>query len=264
MVRNKPPVTQPVGMYLLVVVAALLRPTSLCEGFHVPSRTRSARKIASEPRRFTYPCDPSFLASVLFPGLPPFQKKETETSKFLPEQWKLPILSILLSMAMAYPAHAAFDASIFTNKYGDPLHPMCKRQIVVSGDGKSFQYSGTAVGPKNDPVLRGCTIPEIQKYKLRKGSFDGVILDGGTKISAGDGIHEGVWEPAGSAAKTSNLGYENVDGIRWNDGNKWFVIERKKPSVAGDVLVFSYIGASGLAGIYGIYSAAQRNRQASE
>lgn len=37
---------------------------------------------------------------------------------------------------------------------------------------------------------------------------------------------KGRWEPAGSA--TASLGLEDVDGIRWNDGNKWDV-KTKRP-----------------------------------
>ena len=111
--------------------------------------------------------------------------------------------------------------SVYNHQYADPLHPLCKRRIQAAADGINFHYSGTAVGPKDDPVLRGCSRDEIRQYGLRNAAFDGVILDSG-KISAGDGIHEGIWEPANTA--NTNLGYENVDGIRWNDGNKWTVV----------------------------------------
>ena len=97
----------------------------------------------------------------------------------------------------------------------------------MNPDGKTFHYSGTAVGPKDDPVRRGCSADEIEKYGLRQGAFDGEVLSG-NRISAGDGVHEGVWEPANSAS--TNLGFEAVDGVRWNDGNKWTVVEN---TVAG-------------------------------
>lgn len=135
--------------------------------------------------------------------------------------------SILLGTALLFlplQSSHAVDASVFTNDYGDPLHPLCERHIQVSKDVKTFHYSGTAVGPKNDPVLRGCSPEEIRKFGLQQGAFDGVILSN-NKISAGDGIHEGKWEPANTA--TTKLGYEDVDGIRWNDGNKWFVLTNK-------------------------------------
>lgn len=136
------------------------------------------------------------------------------------------MLSVTLMLATISPASvAAMDATVYNHDYGDPFHPLCKRRIEVSVDGKSFHYSGTAVGPKDDPVRRGCSVEEIATYKLRRGAFDGLILANG-KISAGDGIHEGEWEPAGTA--TTNLGYENVDGIRWNDGNKWFVVPKEE------------------------------------
>ena len=134
--------------------------------------------------------------------------------------------SLILSSPLSLGANA-FDATIYNHDYADPFHPLCERHIQVASDGSTFHYSGTAVGPKDDPVLRGCSQQEILDYKLRKGAFDGVILQDG-KISAGDGIHEGVWESAGSTS--TNLGYEDKDGIRWNDGNKWVVLEDSVPS----------------------------------
>ena len=121
----------------------------------------------------------------------------------------------------------SYSNTIFNHEYADPFHPLCKRKIEVNPDGKTFHYSGTAVGPKDDPVRRGCSADEIEKYGLRQGAFDGEVLSG-NRISAGDGVHEGVWEPANSAS--TNLGFEAVDGVRWNDGNKWTVVEN---TVAG-------------------------------
>lgn len=115
---------------------------------------------------------------------------------------------------------------IYTNDYSDPLHPLCERHIDVNDDGVTFHYSGTAVGPRGDPILRGCTPKEIELYKLRLGSFDGFILTNDkNRISVGDGIHEGIWESAYTVDST--MPYYNVDGIRWNDGNKWIVITTK-------------------------------------
>jgi hypothetical protein len=173
-----------------------------------------------------------------------------------------PMLPLLLTGLIALPANAVVDGRVYTNDYADPFHPVCKRHIQVVGDGKTFRYWGTAVGPKNDPIKRGCSPDEIREYGLRQGKFEGVIT-AENKISAGDGIHEGVWEPASSA--TTNLGYEDVDGIRWNDGNKWIVKETKRtPKLVGEVIFYSYIGFSGLAGAKGLYDGIQRKRQASE
>jgi hypothetical protein len=158
--------------------------------------------------------------------------------------------SFLLAASLAFGAPAVVAAavggapSVFTNDYNDPFHPLCGRHVQVSSDGKEFHYSGTAVGPKGDPVKRGCTPGEIKEFGLRKGAFDGFI--DGTKISAGDGIHEGVWEPADSA--TTNLGYEDVDGVRWNDGNKWTVKQKPLSTKIGEVIFLAYIGFSTLAG----------------
>jgi hypothetical protein len=93
-------------------------------------------------------------------------------------------------------AHAvANDARIFNREHAD-LFPLLQTQNF-SADGKTFRYSGTAVGPKDDPVFRGCSAAEVKEHTLRQGAFDGQILED-NRISAGDGIHEGVWEPKGS------------------------------------------------------------------
>lgn len=173
-----------------------------------------------------------------------------------------PMLPLLLTGLIALPANAVVDGRVYTNDYSDPFHPLCKRHIQVERDAKTFRYWGTAVGPKNDPIERGCSPEEIREYGLRQGKFEGIITEE-NKISAGDGIHEGVWEPASSA--TTNLGYEDVDGIRWNDGNKWVTKETKGTSkLVGEVIFYSYIGFSTLAGAKGLYDGIQRKRQASE
>uniref|UniRef100_A0A7S1VKV3 Uncharacterized protein n=1 Tax=Grammatophora oceanica TaxID=210454 RepID=A0A7S1VKV3_9STRA len=137
------------------------------------------------------------------------------------------MLATLLAVSFLAPISADARPSVFTNDYADPFHPLCERHILVSKDLKTFHYSGTAVGPKDDPVRRGCSPDEVAKYGLRQGAFDGLLLSE-TQISAGDGIHEGVWEPANSAK--TKLGYEEKDGIRWNDGNKWVVLKPEKSS----------------------------------
>lgn len=161
------------------------------------------------------------------------------------------VLPFALASSLVFPAFAADAASIFTNDYSDPLHPQCRRHIEVNADGKSFHYSGTAVGSEEDPVLRGCSSKEIKEFGIRRGAFDGIILEG-NKISVGDGIHEGVWEPSGTA--TTNLGYEDVDGIRWKDGNKWIVKEKSTATQVGEIITFAYIGFSLLAGVKGVYN----------
>jgi hypothetical protein len=201
-------------------------------------------------------------ARKLLPKAPVANPNSTPIHKVSWKSLLQPILPLLLTGLIALPANAAVDGRVYTNDYADPFHPLCKRHIQVVGDGKSFRYWGTAVGPKNDPIERGCSPEEIREFGLRQGKFKGVITDE-NKISAGDGIHEGVWEPASSA--TTNLGYEDVDGIRWNDGNKWVVKETKKtPKLAGQVIFYSYIGFSTLAGGKGLYDGIQRKREASK
>jgi hypothetical protein len=167
----------------------------------------------------------------------------------LPKQldWQIPLLSIVTTIVVASSPALALEASVYTNDYSDPFYPLCKRHVQVAPDGKTFHYSGTVVGPKDDPVRRGCSPPEIREFGLRNGAFDGEILPDG-RISAGDGIHEGVWEAAGSATGT-NLGNENVDGIRWNDGNKWVVKPKSLATEAFKWFFLTYIGVSTLAGM---------------
>lgn len=169
-------------------------------------------------------------------------------------------LSVFLS-SITTPAWAlSIDPTVFNGQYADPFHPLCERNIQVSPDGTTFHYSGTAVGPKNDPVLRGCTIEEQVTYGLRQGAFDGFIIDG-YKVSVGDGIHEGVWEPAGTVNDRSLSGVD-LDGIRWNDGNKWTKIESQGGGVyvekgvgkkAGEWVFLAYVIFSLLAGVKGVY-----------
>ena len=187
------------------------------------------------------------------------------------------ILPSLLACTIAVSSPAlAMDNSVFNNDYADPFHPYCHRKIVVSADGKTFHFSGTGVGsPEDDKVpLRGCSTEERKEYAVRNVEFDGQIL-AGYRISVGDGIHEGVWEPKNTA--TTSLGYEDVDGIRWNDGNKWIVESQsyvtkneegknmviKKPFrvIAGEFIFLSYIGFSTLAGFKGLYDFIKRRQQ---
>jgi hypothetical protein len=183
---------------------------------------------------------------------------------------KNPVSSIILPLILAaslFVSPVAFadsgTSSVFTSDYADPLHPQCRRHIEVSADGNSFHYSGTAVGPLGDPVLRGCSPKEIKEFGIRQGSFDGVITwDPAAqtfRISVDDGIHQGVWEPAGTA--TTHLGYEDVNGIRWKDGNKWIVQPKTLAVQAGEVLTFSYIGFSLLAGVKGMYNMYQKKME---
>ena len=131
----------------------------------------------------------SFRTSRRFLSMERTALKAHKTTTFSAAKWKIPLMAVLLSVQFASPSQAV--DSIFNHEYSDPLHPLCNRRIEVLDDGKSFHYTGTAVGPKDDPVLRGCSKEEIRKYKFRRGEFYGEILPG-NKVSAGDGIHEGV------------------------------------------------------------------------
>jgi hypothetical protein len=214
-----------------------------CTAFSVlPQSSRSkARNFNSPVNRF------SNLNSdlVIHTGNASSQVETNEHSQALTST--LLVMLVATSLTCSSPALAATDpsASVFNHVYEDPLHPLCLRNIKVNQDGKTFHYAGTAVGPKDDPVLRGCSYQEQKEFGLRRGAFDGEVMPG-LKISAGDGIHEGVWEPANSVTKYSD--YKDVDGIRWNDGNKWVVKNSPIANLFGEGLFLAYVGVSLLAG----------------
>jgi len=110
------------------------------------------------------------------------------------QQLRKQLATVAIVTACSLPCQA-LDPSIYSGDYADPFHPLCERHIRVEEGSNVFHYSGTAVGSKDDSVKRGCSPFEIKQYGLRKGAFDGVILENGN-LSAGDGIHEGIWEPS--------------------------------------------------------------------
>lgn len=200
--------------------------------------------IASKPNAFTYNSAQNikshqrilltYLESSANNDLISNSNKQYDTnffSKAIPSV----LLSICILSTVSIPASFAATAGInsmnYQGDYADPFHPYCERHIDVASTGKTFHYSGTAVGPKGDTVLRGCSEEEQKLYGSRNGAFDGSIIEAGAKITAGDGIHEGLWEPAFSNKK--GMKYGDVDGIRWDDGNKW--VKLASPS---DVLTF--------------------------
>ena len=187
-------------------------------------------------------------------------RKAPQQARILPETTTS--LVFAAALLVSAPSYAAFDLNVFAHDYDDPLHPLCRRHITIlnTKDG-SFRYDGTAVGPKgaDSTVLRGCSKEEIKTYGLRTGTFTGNIVD--NTISAGDGIHEGVWEPAGSVVGDVTIKYTNVDGIRWNDGNKWIVKQKPLATKVGEFIFLSYIGFSLLAGFKGLADAIQRKRR---
>jgi len=230
----------------------------------LPSLRRGAERtspvaVGVLPRRYGASAGPSLVSS---------STNSTDLLNQSKMRLLLPMVLFSACLLLGFPFPSAArgaDPYVFTNDYDDPFHPLCERHIEVSADGASFKYTGTAVGPKGEdaPVGRGCSPQEIQKYGLRLGAFDGKILPPGNRISAGDGIHEGLWEPAGSAR--TNLGYEDNDGIRWNDGNKWTVRKAKPEKSAaikvGETIFYSYIGVSTLAGAKGLYDGVKRQRK---
>ena len=213
--------------------------------------------------------------SLSAPG-PDTTTKTAAWSQHLAASVVLPSL-LVYTIAVA-PALALDTSSVFNHEYADPFHPLCERKIQVSADGQTFHFSGTGVGSPADDAkpLYGCSSQEIKLYSLRQSEFDGQILAGGSRLSVGDGIHEGVWEPKNTA--TTQLGFEDVDGIRWNDGNKWVVksqsyvsknaqgkyeVTTEKPLqvAVGEWIFYSYIGFSTLAGFKGAFDTWKRKQQ---
>ena len=128
-----------------------------------------------------------------------------------------------VSLATCGGAEAAPAATAmrFQAEYSDQLHPMCERKISVEKLEKRYiaHFSGTDVGPKGigDKVYLTCEPSNIDKYKLREWTFDGEIV--GDRISVGDGIHEGRWNPYSKESPNPWA------GIRWKDGNRWIVVD---------------------------------------
>ena len=88
------------------------------------------------------------------------------------DTWQQQAASVALASAVLFSSPLlASAASFFDHEYADPFHPLCDRKIQVTG--QTFQYTGTAVGPKGDPVNRGCSAAEIKQYGLRQGAFEG-------------------------------------------------------------------------------------------
>jgi len=186
-----------------------------------------------------------------------------------------------LSPVLAAATTSAFDPSIYQGDYRDPLHPLCERHITVDVDNRKWYYTGTDVGPKGMSELHGCSKAEIAQYGLRQGAFEGIILPDG-RLSVGDGVHEAVWEPASKKysadSTTTNVvfGFEDVDGIRFDDHNKWVVLDQSRVAVErnGKYVVRSkglgfqvvqtifvlYIGFSTLAGVKGLYDGINKRR----
>lgn len=195
-------------------------------------------------------------------------KKSVATKLMVPLLFSASVFSTTAAAANAV------DVSIYQGDYRDPLHPYCERHITVDSVKSKWFYSGTDVGPKGWTEKHGCSKDEITKYGLRHGAFEGEILPNG-RLSVGDGVHEAIWEPANTAL--TKHGYEEVDGVRFDDSNKWVRYDQSlviKDSKSGQYIVKSkdlsyrvvegiflaYIGFSTLAGAKGVVDAIQRKK----
>lgn len=97
----------------------------------------------------------------------------------------------------------AFDPYTFNHQYDDPKHPNCKRIVVVKKDGVAM-ISGTENGKK------GCPEDGSGEVWRLVGEAEGksITVDFSLAEEYGAGELKGEWD-------------EN--GIKWSDGNKWFI-----------------------------------------
>lgn len=143
---------------------------------------------------------------------------------------------ILISSSSIVPSEQ--PNSVYEGYFADPLHPYCIRNIDVSPDGTRFTFTGSDVGNEGDPIARGCSQKEQEKFGSRTSKFDGIIKDDGTIYSE---LLEGHWESAGTNRAAQK--YADVDGIRLKNNNKWVKLEK-----AEDVLTFpdTYKSSNGM------------------
>ena len=116
---------------LVVSCVILLSVGSIVEGLVQPS-PRVANSLRELPQNLMKPILPIVLSSLLL----------TDPSNA--------IAATTPVAATTTVANSGFDATIYNHSYKDPFHPLCKRRVEVSADGTTFNYRGTAVGPKDD------------------------------------------------------------------------------------------------------------------
>ena len=110
-------------------------------------------------------------------------------------------ISVAITSTVAPLPVDATSSDPFTGKYGDPKHPNCKREIVVSSSNQA-RVSGTDGTP-------GCPPDGSGKPWTLSGTVDGptILVD---------------FSPKGGPANLKGV-YDTSDpeGIQWPDGNKW-------------------------------------------
>jgi len=125
----------------------------------------------------------------------------------------------------------------FNHDYADPQHPYCHRKIQVHSNGISFTFTGTLL-VDGTHALESCrsSTPgaddevSVVAPVLRKDSFEGRIwredATGRYGVSTPEDEYWGIWEPAQSSGNRDDNDEDpflQVNGIRWNNGNKWIV-----------------------------------------
>lgn len=98
------------------------------------------------------------------------------------------------------PARAAFDPYTFNHSYDDPKHPGCKRIVAVKKEGVAM-VAGQAGKPACSEDFDG----EVWRMT---GMADGDKINIDFTDAGGPEDYEGTWDG---------------DGIKWSDGQKWYV-----------------------------------------
>ena len=177
--------------------------------------------------------------------------------KIVPASLLLGTILSLSDPSIAAASSAVIDipttrtaSSVYSSSYDDPDHPFCKRRIDVTRDGKTFKYTGQAVGSRSLHTEAtkgvGCSSEEIKDYGgSRTFVVRGQITDSGRIVSTDEGAGfklDGIWDS---------------DGIQWNDGTKWTVNgnseELSPEQTAGKAFFLAYVGFSLLAGAKAVF-----------
>jgi hypothetical protein len=66
-------------------------------------------------------------------------------------------LAAVMFLSQQFAVAVAPETYGFNHEYADPTHPECKQTFQVNKVGRTFKYTGTAVGDANDSTPRGCS-----------------------------------------------------------------------------------------------------------
>ena len=109
------------------------------------------------------------------------------------------------------------DYMVFDHLYRDPLHPRCPRRVQIEivkqswdedGPHMVAHFSGRDLNVE-DASFSSCSEAAVGRYGLKQWSFDANMLPDSTFDT---GTRRGIWKQ---------------DGILWEDGSKWTVIDSR-------------------------------------